>query len=550
MKSRLEVWIFIVITVLFMMYLVETTSMKDVAIQDNRMIIVKSSDNDTYMESSNAYYDRGRNTYIDINIVRSLSDKLIYDSKYNMAILTTYDKVLRYKEDGVYENNIRTTKYPRLVKNNRKVYIEVTSIAGLLNLEVDKSSKGRLIVRGKERPLTIGITTSKYSVRLKDKKSCFASITHILKGGTQVQILAQDNSWIHIMLKDGTFGYIKKVDIETYDRIDGIVEAAKEPIWQSEEKIIMSWEYDGKGKLNPYKIKGLKGLDVTSPTWISIVNGDGKVVSHINKEYIKWAKNKGYKIWPLVNNSFKPSITHEFLNDMKTREQIINELLSIVRKNELDGINIDFENINVEDKENLVQFIRELTPLFNKYDLVVSMDVTIIGGSNNWSKCYDRVALGKVVDYMAIMTYDEHWASSPKAGSVASVDWMEKSIIRMKTQVPEEKILMGIPFYTRVWTETEDSSGNIKLSSKAVSMNYVNNLIKKHSLKKTWLNDDGQYYIEYRKDNNRYRVWVEDKESIEQKARLVDKLNIRGVATWRRGFETSDVWTVLESEIR
>src|SRR5690606_30297723 len=113
--------------------------------------------------------------------------------------------------------------------------------------------------------------------------------------------------------------------------------------------------------------------------------------------------------------------------------------------------------------------MRELTPLLHEAGLTVSIDVTFAGGSDTWSKFLDRPTLGSIVDYMMVMAYDEHWAASPVAGSVASLPWVEKGMRAMIEQqgVPAEKLLLGVPLYTRIWTE-ETVDGKKKVSSKAV----------------------------------------------------------------------------------
>ena len=119
------------------------------------------------------------------------------------------------------------------------------------------------------------------------------------------------------------------------------------------------------------------------------------------------------------------------------------ELLLTFKDNNFKGINIDFENMYKDDSELLSLFIAELTSAFHRENILVSMDVTFAGGSDTWSKCYNRKVLSQWVDYIIVMAYDEHWGSSPVSGSVASLNWVEENLQKLLTEVDSEKIILG-----------------------------------------------------------------------------------------------------------
>ena len=173
--------------------------------------------------------------------------------------------------------------------------------------------------------------------------------------------------------------------------------------------------------------------------------------------------------------------------------------------------------------------------------MMVSMDVTGISTSENWSLCYDRERLSKVVDYMMLMAYDQHWASSPVAGSVAEYPWVENSILGVLRYVPNDKLVLGVPFYTRLWIEKDG-----KLSSQALSMERANRFIEENNIELIWDENILQFYGQLEKDDVTYKIWIEDSNSLEAKASLVHKYDLAGVASWRKGFETEDIWVSLE----
>jgi len=252
----------------------------------------------------------------------------------------------------------------------------------------------------------------------------------------------------------------------------------------------------------------------------------------------------GYDLWALVDNNFDPDVTHELLKSTEIREKLINDLLKIYIKYGFQGINLDFENVYLKDKDLITQFVRELYPVFKENDIIVSMDVTTISTSENWSLFYDRKRLHQSLDYVVLMAYDQHWASSPIAGSVAEYGWVENGLSRVLEEIPSEKLILGIPFYTRLWT-VEGS----KTSSKSLSMDVANNFISKNQIETVWKEEIGQHYGEIIMDNKEYRLWLEDEKSLEYKISLVHKYNLAGIASWRKGFETDNIWESIEKAL-
>lgn len=216
-------------------------------------------------------------------------------------------------------------------------------------------------------------------------------------------------------------------------------------------------------------------------------------------------------------------------------------MLNIYLDYGVQGINLDFENVHLKDRDLLTQFVRELYPVFKENNLKVSMDVTAISSSENWSLSFDRKRLQRTVDYLMLMAYDQHWAASPIAGSVAQYSWVEKSLVRIFEEIPSEKLILGVPFYTRLWT-IEDG----KVSSQALSMETANKFIRENNVPLVWDQESSQYYGEVEKSNKTYKIWVEDSESLAYKASLIHKYDLAGIASWRKGFETPDIWASID----
>src|SRR5690606_24024540 len=235
------------------------------------------------------------------------------------------------------------------------------------------------------------------------------------------------------------------------------------------------------------------------------LNEKAEIQDKANRDYLSQYKRFGYQIWPLINNGFDPDRTSKLLSSSRLRENLIEKIARLYSEYGVDGINIDFENVYMKDKELLTQFVRELYPVFKEKGMVVSMDVTPISVSENWSQCYDRKRLSETVDYIILMAYDQHWSTSPVEGSVAQYSWVEESLQAVLKEVPNEKLILGVPFYSRLWT-IRHIDGKEEVSSKALSMDEVNSFIEENNVELIWEEESGQYYGEVSKDGITYKI--------------------------------------------
>lgn len=319
------------------------------------------------------------------------------------------------------------------------------------------------------------------------------------------------------------------------------------------EKITMTWEAVYSRKTDVSSLYDMPGLDVISPVWYEVVDSEGQLRLKTQDDYIQWALDKDYDLWPAVTNSFDPDMTRDIISSIEIRTNVIDQLVKVYSENEFEGINIDFENIYKDDKEKLSQFIAELTAAFHRSGMLVSMDVTFGGGSDNWSKCYDRKVLGEWVDYIVVMSYDEHWGSSPISGSVASLNWLDKNLEILISEVDSNKVIMGIPFYMRVWFERphKELVNQMKVTSDAITMYKMESILAGGDYNVLWDEAAGQNYISFidATDNAVKKVWIEDAESLKLKIKMVHKYNLKGIASWRRGYELESIWPVLEEAL-
>ena len=286
-------------------------------------------------------------------------------------------------------------------------------------------------------------------------------------------------------------------------------------------------------------------IDAIAPTWFNL-NIDGIIINSADLSYSEFVRHQDIALWGLFKNNFDPKWTHTLLSSEAYQNKAIAQMLMFAAIYDLEGINLDFENIYLEDQDALSGFVKKLSTYTKQYNQTLTMDVTRPRGSDTWSKVYDRKTLSQYVDFMILMAYDEHWGSSPISGSVASLPWTEESITMSLEEIPVEKLVLGIPLYMRVWEEKPVSGQKYKkVGSRAITLSGFDKLFAEKQLKLVYDEASGQHYTEYFEGNQKYRNWVEDNDSLNKRLELSGQYGLPGVATWRRGFERNETFSII-----
>ncbi len=494
--------------------------------------------------------------------LRLLGDGVRYEEKTESIILTNDTKGMHFKTgelDATLNRKPMTLRFAAK-KFDDDLYLPIAPLTELFGIQIKLAESTGIVTLyepGEEvRHGKVSLSKTK-GITMREGPAKSYPIVEDLLAGTDVRILEEEEEgWYKIQSASGHFGYAAKsgVAIGELETIPSEKEDDNPFVaWKSEgQKINLTWEAVYSANPDTAKIGELPGVNVVSPTWFELVDGEGNVRSNANSSYVKWAHSKGIQVWGLFSNGFEPDRTHNALSSYESRSVMIQQMLAYAKTFKLQGVNIDFENVYTKDKDNLVQFVREMTPLMHEQNLVVSIDVTAKSNSEMWSAFLDRKRLGASVDFMMLMAYDEHWASSPVSGSVSSLPWTENSVRRILEEdgVPASKFILGVPLYTRIWTEEPNGEGGVKVSSKTMSMNAVNKLIEEKKLKPVFSAETGQNYVEFKEDKALKRIWIEDAVSMKARAELVGKYDLGGVASWRRGFESQDIWDVLDKTLQ
>ena len=316
-------------------------------------------------------------------------------------------------------------------------------------------------------------------------------------------------------------------------------------------KINLVWQHDHKPEVDLSALDKVPGVNVVSPCWYEIGNEFGKLNDKSVEGYVEQAHAKGYQVWPLITNGFKPDRTKKLLDDENARKFVIEQLRRQYKKHKFDGVNLDFEHIYEADKDRITEFVKQIRRATQQDKLILSMDVTVPKGSPNWSLCFDRKALAEHLDYMMVMAYDQYSGASPEAGPTAGYDWVERGIKNTLEEVPPHKVILGVPLYMRLWHYDKDKK---RFYAKTLSMTGAEKLIAEKGNDETfrcrWLEKERLTYYSYMEDDVPYSFWQENKTSLEHKMGLIKTYGLAGVASWRYGFEKPEIWPMLEERLK
>ena len=505
----------------------------------NNNDVTKSMKYDIYIEDDVIYMSTK-------DIANFFDEDIYYDNMYNQIITTSDVKVatLKLQEKEMNVNGSKVKIYGMATKKDGNFYLPFSELNDVYNVEVKYIKESNILTIDSLDRKQEKANVSK-DIRVKYKPTVFSKTVDKVKKADSVIVISKlDNGWAKIRTNAGVIGYTK--DITNIYTVREEMKIEK----QIKEQVSLVWDYYSEYASAPDRSgANIKGVNVVSPTMANIIRtGKGKLninIGESGEQYIKWAHNNNYKVWALVSNNSYKTPTSEILNDYKLREYLISQIVNMAIKYDLDGINIDFEYMNESDRDMFSRFIIELAPRLKEYGKVLSVDVTAPDGSAEWSLCYNRNKIGKVADYIIFMAYDQYGESSTTAGTTAGANWVEANIKKFveREEVSSEKLILGMPFYTRAWRETSEGA-----KSNVVAMKYVDSVVPEEAERK-WNEDLKQYYVEYQKNGIDYKMWIEDETSIKAKFDLMNKYKLAGAAYWQKDMEKQSIWNVVEQEI-
>lgn len=392
----------------------------------------------------------------------------------------------------------------------------------------------------------VNTVTAKKDTYVRYRGGIKSEVLTKVKAGTALRLMEELEDWDQVATSDGYIGYVEKKAVSApaeanYDR-----KAVGEQYnyLTMDEPVNMVWHQVTTMDANAYladATANMSGVNVISPTWFSITDNSGSIMNIASSDYVAQAHGMGMQVWGLVDNFSENISTMETLSRTSSRQNLVRNLIQAALEAGLDGINIDFEYLSEDVGIHFLQFLREMSIECHKNNLVLSVDNPV---PEDFTSHYDRAEQGRVVDYVIIMGYDEHYVGSEEAGSVASLPWVEKGIQDTLAEVAPERVINAVPFYARLW-----KISNGTLSSEAIGMDTAKENVAANGAQVYWDKDVSQNYGSYEKEGATYKIWMEDAQSIAEKVKLVPKYKLAGVAAWKLGFESSDIWPVISDNL-
>lgn len=513
----------------------------------DKLNFIINNNNVTAKLKKNIFINENGDVYISKEDLKNYFDEyLYYDEDSEKIVTTSSTKVakLELNNKTIDINGQAVNVSSSVIEQDGTIYVPITVLNKVYNLEIENINNEVIVVTSLDREEIQYEVSKNVSVKYK-AKMLSKTEDKVQKGEKIIWVTDLKNGWSRVRTKNGKVGYVKTKYLVNKETTRQKQEGEK----QIEGRISLVWDYYSEYVSAPDRTgTTIEGVNVVSPSFFSLKQGDTVEINDNatrgGTEYIQWAKENGYKVWAMFSNNSMRETTSKILNNEQLRDDLIEKIVELAMQYELDGINIDFENMNMSDKNVFSRFIIELAPRLREIDVVISVDVTAPDGSENWSLCYNRNVLGDVADYLIFMAYDQH-GTSTGLGTVAGYNWVETNINKFlgQEEVKPEKIIMGMPLYTRLW-KTDTTKGD-SVTSSVVNMNKVEEQIP-DGVEKQWDDELKQYYIEYTQKNIKYQMWIEDVESIKAKLGLITKYNLAGGAYWEKDREVEEIWTITK----
>jgi len=479
----------------------------------------------------------GDRVYLPLDVVNTyLNQRYYWDSDNQQILYATPSELTSVSASSEAGDKV-------WVKDG-KVYLNLTYVQEYTDLDAYITKDPyRIAIQYKFK--NIKTVTVKKNTSIRYRGGIKSAILTSAKKGEQLRLIEEMENWDQVATDDGYIGYIDKKMVGEAEKtkIERNFKKENYSYLTMDSKVNMVWHQVTSTDANAYfadATANMTGVNVISPTWFYLTDTSGNIANIASADYVSQAHEKGLQVWGLIDNFTQEVSTTEILSSTAARQNIISQLVQAAQDVGMDGINVDFESLSEDVGIHFLEFLRELSIECHKNNLVLSVDNPV---PEDFTSHYDRAEQGRVVDYVIIMGYDEHYVGS-EAGSVASLPWVEQGIQDTLEEVPAERVINAIPFYTRLWRTT---GGNV--TSEAIGMDQAQQTIAESNVETYWDKTTSQNYGKYDIDNSTYQIWLEDAQSVAEKVKLVSKYDLAGVSAWKLGFENSGIWQVISDNL-
>lgn len=511
------------------------------------------------------------NVYLDFETVHDkINSRFFWDANENKLLYTTAtDLISADAESTTYyvTKDARTLDHTIVKADASTAYIAIDFVKQYSDFDYTVYDQPNRVVLTNQWG-DYNTAPVKKSTELRYQGGIKSPILADLAKGTVLTVLEPDETWTKVMTEDGIIGYVKTKALGSTSTATRTSDYTAEEFSHIKKdfSINLGWHQVTNSSANANianVLSNTKGLNVISPTWFYLKDTNGGIGSLASSDYVNYCHQNNIEVWALVSNfgakdqGLESPDATQVLTYSSRRESLINNLISAAIQYKLDGINVDFESLDPSIGDSYIQFIRELSLKCANNGIVLSVDNY---PPTAYTAFYNRSEQAVFADYVILMGYDEHYAGSEEAGSVASIGFVNQGVADTLQSVPADQLILGMPFYTRVWSETpvsddgaavsttEDTSDSdtlYELDCYSAGMKEVQNLISTNGAVPVWSDTDGQYYVEYINGGVTYKIWVEDATSLEEKLKVMQSNQLAGGAFWKLGLEDPAVWDTI-----
>lgn len=498
--------------------------------------------------------------YLDYHFVHDvLNERFYWDANENILLYTTASDVISAKADETsYSTGRNSSDYGRPI-------IKATADSAWVDLEFVKTysdftyslyeSPSRLVITNEWKDITV--STLKGNTEIRVKGGIKSPILKDVKKGDVLTILEVDKKWTKVCSEDGIVGYVRSNKVKNTENKTLVSEYTPEKFNHIKVDKTINFLWHPVFSMNANKeistiLSTTKGVDVLSPSWFKPKDNNGNIASLASSDYVKYAHDHGVEVWGMVKNFDLDSSeidVNYILTHTSSRQNLVKQLVAQAYQYSLDGLNIDFESLKEEEiGDAYIQFLRELSIECEKFDILLSTAVHVPATFNSVYKYSEQA---NFVDYICIMTYDQHWGQASGEGSVASLDWVEESVKNaLAENIPAEQLILGVPFYTKLWkltptSEVNSSEVNYIIGFENVGLTSSKNWMNNNISNPEWIEESAQYYGEVVKNGTTYKMWLEDEASIEAKLKLMQEYKLAGAAFWSSDLDNTSIWEVI-----
>jgi len=523
--------------------------------EDNQVAITL---NNTVLETYAKMIDG--HVYVDYEFVHDvLNSRFYWDANENILLYSTANDVISARADETsYNVGKSSTDYGRVI-------VKATAESAWVDLDFVNTysdftytyyeAPSRIVITNDWKEITI--CTLRKNTEVRYKGGIKSPILADVKKGDVLTILEADKKWTKVCTEDGITGYVRSNKVKKTENKTLTSEFKEETFHhiKKDETINLLWHPVG-GTAGNSEISSIlssaKGVNVVSPSWFKLRDNNGNLTSYASSDYVTYCHNHNVEVWGMVKNFDLDSSSidvNKILTHTSSRQNLVNQIVSQALQYNLDGINIDFEQLSeAEIGDAYIQFLRELSIKCENNDIILSTDVYKPEAYNSVYKYGEQVDF---VDYICLMAYDEHYGQASGEGSVASLSWVEESINQTLTEgVPADQLVLGIPFYTKLWkltptSDTSDTESSYMIAFENLGLTSSKRWMDNNISTPEWLEDAGQYFGEMTKSGVTYKMWLEDAASIEKKLTLMQEFQLAGAAFWSSALDNDSIWDVI-----